>query len=233
MAALVTILAGCSHSVSSLQSRGTAKSLDLTSAHASSLASESAARAEAAAEKAPSRIAGDYVVYKFSGAFHKGPITLTEKVLEASGPILNVELTLKGGKNDGTLRVRFDTTPNAKTDVLSVVRVEAAGEKPSTIAAYEALMSETVFAADQNEETLGTDTVKIAIGSKTFECVQTRYSVIVGRKKGVLSTIASKAFAWGDVGGELKTNDGKLVYKIDIVDAGHEKAASGAVAGNP
>lgn len=230
MAALVTIIAGCSHAVSSQP----ATSLQLTSAHASSLASSAAHADDTALDKTPTRVAGDFVVYRFSGAFHKGPVTLTEKVLEAAGPILLVELTLNGGKNDGTLRVRFDTTPNAKTDVLSVARVEASGgEKPSTMAAYEALMSETVFAADQNEEILGTESMKIAIGSKTFDCVQTRYSVIVGRKKGVLSTIASKAFAWGDVGGELKTNDGKLVYRIDIVDAGHEKKMNGAVAGNP
>ena len=230
MAALVTILAGCSHAVSSHP----AKSLELTSTQALLRAPSAASADDAAFAKAPTRVAGDYVVYRFSGAFHKGAVTLTEKVLEAAGPILLVELTLTGGKNDGTLRVRFDTTPSAKTDVLSVVRVDAAGaEKPSTMAAYEALMSETVFAADQNEEVLGTESIKIAIGSKTFDCVQTRYSVIVGRKKGVLSTIASNAFAWGDVGGELKTNDGKLVYRIDIVDAGHEKKISEAVAGNP
>ena len=73
MAALVTIIAGCSHAVSSQP----ATSLQLTSAHASSLASSAAHADDTALDKTPTRVAGDFVVYRFSGAFHKGPVTLT------------------------------------------------------------------------------------------------------------------------------------------------------------
>ena len=51
-----------------------------------------------------------------------------------------------------------------------------------------------------------------------------------GKREATLSTIESPAFAWGDVGGEIVTAKGKVLYRAEVIDAGHDDAAARAAA---
>src|SRR4051812_35395747 len=53
--------------------------------------------AEAAGAATGARMPGDFVVYRFSGAFRKAPLTLTEKVVARSGAIVTIDfIALEG-----------------------------------------------------------------------------------------------------------------------------------------
>jgi hypothetical protein len=54
----------------------------------------------------------------------------------------------------------------------------------------------------------------------------------VGKKQATMSTLESSTFVWGDVGGEIKTDKGKVLYKAEVVEAGHDDAAAKAAAMN-
>ena len=169
--------------------------------------------------------AGDFVVYRFTGTFRKKALTLTERVVEVKGALATVDLTFDDGAKKRTLRVRFNHTPGAAHEVLSVARLEGGVEKPATIDAYEAMMADTILAADENESTLGTESVTLAVGGKNLDCKKTSYRVLVGKKKATMSALTSDGFAWGDVGGEIKSDDGKVMYKAEVIDAGNDARA--------
>jgi hypothetical protein len=167
--------------------------------------------------------AGDYVVYRFSGSFRKtspAPLTLTERVLEREGGVVALEVVLDDGGKKQTLHIHMDATPGAAREVFDVTRVEAGNERPSSVAAYEAMMARTVVAADQNEEQLETETTNVVLGGKTLACTKTRYRVRVGKHEATMSTVASDAFPWGDVAGDITTLDGQVVYRVEVVDVG-------------
>lgn len=168
--------------------------------------------------------AGDFVVYRFTGSFRKtsaSPLVLTERVLGREGDVLTLELVLDDGAKKETLRIRKDATPGAAEDVLEVTRVEADVMRSATVDAYEAMMAKTILAADQNEEQLGSETMHLRVGGRSLPCTKTSYRVRVGAHEATMSTVESEAFPWGDVAGEITTLDGKLLYRVEVVDAGN------------
>lgn len=176
---------------------------------------------------ADARKPGDFVVHRFSGAFRKTPLRLTEKVVAVEGSLVTVELTLaaetkKIDPNDGTrLRVLFDRTPGATREVAKVTRLVGDREEPGTLEDYEKLMAETIVVPDRNDDTIGSEVVTAQVGEHAIDCKKTSYKVAIGKKTGVLSTLTADGFAWGDVGGEIKTDDGKLLYRAEVVEAGN------------
>jgi hypothetical protein len=180
----------------------------------------------AATELDPRLQTGDFVVYRFSGSFRKAPtaLTLTERVLGREGGVLALEIVLDDGAKKQTLRLRKDSTPGAAREVFDVVRIEAGTEHPSTVEAYEAMMAKTVLAADQNEEQLGTEATNVLLGGKTLPCKKTSYRVRVGKHIATMSTVASDAFPWGDVAGDITTLEGQVLYRVEVVDAGSRPA---------
>lgn len=167
--------------------------------------------------------AGDFVVYRFSGSFRKAspaPLTLTERVLGREGSVLALEIVLDDGAKKQTLHIHKDSTPGASREVFDVMRVEAGSERPATVDAYEAMMAKTVLAADQNEAQLGTETMNVLLGGRTLICKKTSYRVRVGKHEATMSTVASDAFPWGDVAGEITTLEGRVLYRVEVVEAG-------------
>lgn len=227
-AALIVLSTGCARTGAPSGAKGAASPTHArTSAQAQSDASD--ARATLLALPAESvtlaQKPGDFIVYRFSGSFRKKALTLTERVVDVKGALATVDLTLDDGAKKRTLRVRFDHAPGAKHEVVSVARLEGGVEKPATVDAYDAMMADTVLAADENESTLGTESVTLAVGGKNLECTKTSYRVLVGKKRATMSAVTSDGFAWGDVGGEIKSDDGKVMYKAEVIDAGNDARA--------
>jgi hypothetical protein len=186
-------------------------------------ASSAASRTEAPPEstQAQAQRPGDYVVYRFSGAFRKAPLTLTQRVLEASGARTRVELAFDDGKTKRVVRARYDRTPGAARELVDAARVAPDGaEHPMKSEELDLLMAETALAVDANEGAIGTERVTIVVAGRPIACEKTTFRVTVGKRKAVMSALKSDAFAWGDVGGEIKTDDGKLLYRAEVIDAG-------------
>lgn len=185
---------------------------------------EEAKPAAAAALRQP----GDFVVYRFSGSFRKAPLTLAEKVVARRGALVTIDLSLKDGEGKEELRVTFNEASPSRNEVVSVTRLEGGVEKPATLDAYEALMMRTTLTADQNEALVGTEDVTVDVGGAAVPAKRTTYLVRVGKKAATMKTFESTAFAWGDVGGEITAANGKVLYRAEVIEAGHDGAAKAA-----
>jgi hypothetical protein len=184
----------------------------------------------AAAPAAGARLPGDFVVYRFTGTFRRAPLTLTERVVARKGAILVVDFTASEGTSKHELRVRIDESSPTRNEVVSVARLEHGVEKPATIEAYEALMARTALAADSNDALVGTEEVTVDVAGAAIPARKTTYRVRVGKREATMRTFESTTFAWGDVGGEITTANGKVLYRAEVVEAGHDDAAATAAA---
>jgi hypothetical protein len=194
-----------------------------------------AAQAAIGSEAAPSapattaaRTPGDFVVYRFTGSFRKAPLTLTERVIARRGAVLTVDFAATEGKDTQELRVRIDEASPTHNEVVSVARLSRGVETPATVEAYEALMARTALSADSNDACTGTEEVTVDIGGAAVPAKRTTYQVHVGKHQATLRTLESTTFAWGDVGGEITAADGKVLYRAEVVEAGHDAAAARA-----
>lgn len=185
----------------------------------------------AAAPAAPSpgaRQPGDFVVYRFTGSFRKAPLTLSEKVVARNGATITVDLALTDGESKEEMRIRIDESSPTHNEVVSAARLEGGAEKPATIEAYEKLMLKTTLSADANEALMGTEDVTVDVGGSAIPAKSTTYRVRIGKKTATLKTFESAAFAWGDVGGEIVGTNGKVLYRAQVIDTGHDQGAKAA-----
>jgi hypothetical protein len=192
-------------------------------------AKKPAKTAEAVAEPEPARPmpeVGDFTVQRYSGSFSKNPVTLTEEVIAREGDLMIIDYTLEDGKDTLRFRTRVDLKSKR---VVAASKLEKGSEVEMTLAAYEALMAKTVFTADTNEERLGAETSTCLVGGKELECEVTSYRVTVGGKPAKLSISSSTAVTDRDVAGEIKSEDGNVIYRAEIVEIG-KRAPSSSVA---
>ncbi|MBI2389545.1 MAG: hypothetical protein HYV09_08105 [Deltaproteobacteria bacterium] len=229
--AVLAFVAGCAGSTTSAPTLTAPTMTALPAiAHAALAGSRPppAAKTEVKTPGITERQPGDFVVFRFSGTFHKGPITLTERVIAREGSVLVVDFTLaetvataKGPiTREQTLRAKIDTKIGGRGQVFGVSKIEGAAATPATVADWEAMMAKTVVSADANEETFGTEEVTVKVGAKDLAADRTVYKVLIGDKSATMTITQSDAFAWGDLGGEIVTEDGSVLYRAEIVDAG-------------
>ncbi|WP_437587103.1 hypothetical protein [Sorangium sp. So ce1000] len=189
-------------------------------------------RGPIAEDAASARKPGDYVAYRFSGSFRKTPLLLTQRVVAREGDVLVVDVTLEDGKQTEALRVRMSDEPSRRGEVLSAAWIDGGAERPATLSTYDAMMAKTALAADENEDVLGSEAVNVEVGGASIPCQQTSFRVRIGKAKATMRTLQSDDFAWGDVGGEITAEDGRVLYRAELIDRGHadthERAAASA-----
>jgi hypothetical protein len=172
------------------------------------------------------RQAGDYVVHRFTGSYRKRPVTLTQRVIERDGDVLVIDVTIEDGSRTKTLRVRLDDAPFSTGEILSVARLEGGVQRPFGVAAFDKLMNEVALGVDDNEGILDTRPVTFSLPNGEIACTRTTYRVRIGNDAAVMRTVSAQGFVWGDVAGEIRTEDGKLLYKTEIVDIGGPAASA-------
>ena len=222
---VLVLAAGCAHAVP----EAAAPSFAPRNAAAAAQAQPRDDAAHVSSETAAfSQKPGDYVVYRFSGGFRKAPLLLTQRVVEASDVALVLDLLLEDGKRKTTVRVRYTHAPGAEHELTNASRVDANGvEKPMPAAELDALLAQTTLAADDNRGAIGSEPITVAVGGRKIPCTQTRYRVVVGKRTAIMRTLSSESFPWGDVGGDIVSDDGRVLYRAVVVDVG---AASPIVA---
>lgn len=192
------------------------------------------AEAEEAVASAPAKVAepdaqfatrdvGDYVVYKFSGAFRKTPALLTEKVIAREGGLFVIDYTFgdsKDAKNASTLRVHLNAGAGASVTVLEVEKMVNGNPQPALPSDFDALMAKTILTVDDNEAMTSTEETTLQIGGAELACEKTTYRVRVGKDEATMIVTQSKGFAWGDVAAEIRTKTGTMLYRAEIVDSG-------------
>lgn len=162
---------------------------------------------------------GDFQVYQYSGAFSKEPVTLTEQVVaQEEDHVMVVDFVLQQGSRTSALRVRMRPTE----EIVRVSRMTADGETDASVADYDALMKKTEFVPDSNDQMLGTEHTACLIGTEQVDCDVTTYGVTVGKKQAKLSITRSAKVPGRDIGGDVVSNDGKVLYSAHLVERGNE-----------
>ena len=178
------------------------------------------------ARLAPRKV-GDYFVHRFSGSFRSGPLTLIERVVTAEDNKLIIDYTLEDGISDKTLRVELERDSERPR---RVVELTDAGELEVPIAAYEAMLAQTVFAPDVNDALLVEKKQTCLVGPKELDCEVKQYRVYVGDEEARLTVTESKSLPGRDVSGEITAVDGSVIYRAELVEAGNTPRASDSVA---
>lgn len=172
------------------------------------------------------RKVGDFHVYQYSGSALKQPATLTEQVVGMKGQALVVDFVLEQGGDMSGLRVLMDSEDR----ILSVARITADGEAPATLADYDAMMARTQLVPDSNDRTLTSDHTSCMVGDESVDCDVTVYRVTLGGKNAKLSVTTSDKLPGRDVGGDIVSEDGKVLYSARLVERGNQPPAIDAFA---
>jgi hypothetical protein len=159
---------------------------------------------------------GDLFVHRFSGSFAAEPLTLTEEVVEREDTAWVVDFALSQREQVERLRVRFDAFTGEPT---GATRLDGTTEIPAKLADYEALIAKTVYAADVNDGLVSQNVQTCLVGSDALDCEAKTYKVWVGDDAATLSVVHATRFADRDVSGEITTEDGKLIYRAELLEA--------------
>lgn len=166
------------------------------------------------------RKSGDYVVYRFSGSYRDSPVTMTQQVVAVRDGKSVLDLTIDDGGAHVRLRMRLDGDGN----LLSVAELEGTVQRPFGVQAYEQMMNEIMLSADDNSGLMSSDETIVDVAGVPLAVTSTEYRVRVGAHDAIMKTMAADDFAWGDIGGEIRTLDGKLLYKAEIIELGSERS---------
>jgi hypothetical protein len=172
----------------------------------------------------PERRVGDFFVHRFSGSFAADPLTLTEEVVAREEQGWVVDFALSQNDQVERLRVRFDA---ATGEPRSAARFDGSSEAPAKLADYEALLARTIYAADVNDGLVSKSDQTCLIGSDELDCETKTYKVWVGDAPATLSVVHAKSLADRDVSGEITTEDGRLIYRAELLEARQGKPAAG------
>ena len=160
---------------------------------------------------------GDFIVYRFSGSFRDAPVEVTHEVVGRKGDALLIDVTVE----DRGMRQRLRMRVSNDGQLLSVARWDGGVLRPFGVAAFETMMSELTLAADENLGLIEERASELEVAGAKVDATVSRYRVRVGAHDAIMVTKSAPSFAWGDVGGEIRTNGGKVLYRAEIVDSGH------------
>jgi hypothetical protein len=160
---------------------------------------------------------GDYIVYRFSGSYVPLDLTLTERVVAREGDVLLVEVTLDDEVDHLELRARVRDGDAA---ILSVERWEGGRWRPISAGAFEQLMDPTVPLMDASEGLLGTASARLELGEAELACARRSYRVSFAGMPATMHSYEHDGFAWGDLGAEIVSDEGLVLYRAQVVDLG-------------
>lgn len=167
---------------------------------------------------------GDYVVQRITGSFSKEPLMLTRKIIARGEGNVTIDYTLVEGRIATRLRVK---SVEATGHVLRVEKIDGGKTTLGDVNDFEAMMQKTAFSADENDGTVATNQETCLVGGKEVACEKTSYKVKVGDKAATLSIARSDAVPDQDVSGEIRTDDGNVVYHAQVIEVGNDTPGSG------
>jgi len=159
-------------------------------------------------------------------------VTVTERVVAVKDSSVIIDITREGGQKSRSIRVELNDAPGHRGEAISASVMRAGVEVPVGIAVYDALMSGTAFAADENEGEIDSGSAKLDVRGRAVDCTETRFKVKVHGKEATMRTLELVNSPWGEVAAEIKTTQGKVLYRADVVDVGHDELRTAAVSGD-
>jgi hypothetical protein len=168
----------------------------------------------------PLRVPGDYVVFRFSGKLKGHPLTLTERLVAIQDDATVIDYTLEDNASKQTMRVRM-VGEGVEQKVASAAWMDGSIEGPVSTQAFDAFLARTIVLPDANGGSQGSEKATLNIDGRAMDCTKTTYKVTLGKKDATMTVLESEGFAWGDVGGEIHSADGSLLYKAELVGVGN------------
>lgn len=166
---------------------------------------------------------GDYVVQRITGSFSKKPLMLTQKIIARGDDHITVDYTLLEGRTQTRLRVeRIESTGH----VVRVSKMDGDKATSGDVNDFDAMMQKTAFAADDNEGIVGSEKQTCLVGGKEIDCEKTSYKVKIGGQDATMSVAHSDALPGQDVSGEIRTDDGDVVYHAQVIEVGNDAPTS-------
>ncbi|HEV8245827.1 MAG TPA: hypothetical protein VGP93_08660 [Polyangiaceae bacterium] len=182
--------------------------------------------ASARSERGEAKV-GDFWVHRITGSFATQAMLLTERVVAKDEQDVAIEYTLEELQGTTKLLVWRDT----RTDqVLSVSRLVDGKKQIASIADFDALIAKTTFVPDSNEgyvdRTLGT----CLVGPNELDCETKSYRVRIGDREANLDVTHSDKIPGRDIGGEITTPEGEVIYRAELMETGHDASGDSSFA---
>jgi len=188
--------------------------------------SEEASSAEQTSSSGTLRQPGEFATYRFSGSYRREPVTVSYRVVERDQATITLDVSSTTDGQSQRFRLKMTDGPSGSGEILSVARFDGSTVQPVAPAEYEALMQQTIAPIEHNEADLERQDHELAIGEQTVACTRATYRVLADGRPATMTIFESPSFAWGDLGGEITTADGGVLYKAEIVEVGSESSAS-------
>jgi hypothetical protein len=170
---------------------------------------------------------GDFWVHRISGSFSQKPLVLVERVVAMDETSTTVEYTVEDQDGQSQMLV----TREVSTDqIISVMRSVDGKTVAASVADFEQLIARTTFAPDSNEgyrdRTLGT----CLVGPSELDCETKTYRVMIGEREASLDITRSDKYPGRDIGGEITTADGEVIYRAELLEVGNNAETTPSVA---
>jgi hypothetical protein len=172
---------------------------------------------------------GDFIVRRFSGRSPNKAAVLTERVIAVKDASIVLEVTRESGAENRTIRVELSDAPATRGEVLGASVIRDGVEVAMGKAVYDAIMKDTVFAADENEGQIESASAKLDVHGVALDCTETKFRVKVHGREATMRTLELANSPWGEVAAEVTTAKGTVLYRAEVVDIGHDELRTAAV----
>jgi len=181
--------------------------------------SEEASAAEQTSSGAALRQPGEFATYRFSGSYRSTPVTVSYRVVERDRATITLDVSSTTEGQSQRFRLKMTDDPSGS-------RFDGVTSQPVDPSEYVALMQQTIAPIEHNEADLERQDHELAVGARTVACTRATYRVLADGRTATMTIFESPSFAWGDLGGEITTADGGVLYKAEIVDVGTDSSPS-------
>jgi len=194
-------------------------------------AADKPASAEPAPAPPPSYAVGDYLIRVFTLP-SRARVTVSERVVAIKDSSVVLEITREAAQKTRSIRVELNDAPGHRGEIIGASVLRAGVEVPIGTAVYDAIMSGTAFAADENEGQIESGSSKLDVRGRAVDCNETSFKVKVRGKEATMRTIELANSPWGEVAADVTTAQGAVLYRAEVVDVGHDEIRTAAVSGD-
>lgn len=171
---------------------------------------------------------GDYVVYRYSGAFTPAPVSLREVVLEREGDRLVIEVTAtRASEQRRWLQVVTDTPENQRNNVVDELYEVVGGSKirlenRDNLDLYR-LYEWVVLQPDGKAAEVTTRRGEFSVSGKTFACEVSAGKNSWRGKQVRFEMQECPTFLWTHGPGRFWVDDtGEDIMRVEVVEAGRK-----------
>jgi len=171
---------------------------------------------------------GDYVLYRYSGAFTPSPVTLRERIMKQEGNRLTIDVVVeRGGEQRRWRQVVTDTPENEKNNVVDELYeiVDGAPRKLTNANNEDVfrLYAWTVFIPEQKARDVRVSRARASFGGQSFDCERTEGRNVWRGRPIRFEAFDCPDFVWTHGPARFwDEQNGTDVSRVEVVEFGRE-----------